>query len=87
MRVVLHIGRLVLDGVEPHQAGAVREALTAELSRLLTATPDHQWRVSQRQRRIAVPPLPPPAGGPERLGRTVAGSVYAGITSPQRRGS
>lgn len=85
MRIELHIGRLVLDSVAAHQGTAIREAVIAELSHLLTTTPDHRWRTSQRRRRIAAPPVPPTAGGAEQMGRGVARSVYTGIASQGRR--
>lgn len=78
MRLVLHIGRLTFEGVDGHQADAVREALAAELSRLLTAAPAHEWRTS-RQRRVAAPEVSIVASEPVALGLGVAGSVYHAV--------
>ena len=77
MRIELHIERVVLDGVPRHQAALVREALTAELTRLLAAAPAGSWRRSRAVRRVDAPPVA--AADPDRLGRGIAASVYGGV--------
>lgn len=43
-RIELRIDHLVLDGVaQPHQVTEITEAVHAELTRLLTATPAGRW--------------------------------------------
>jgi hypothetical protein len=91
MRVELHIERLVLDGtgVEPRHAGAVREAVETELSRLFTGTRQRVWPSWQdrRLRRLAAPPVRLPAGhDPAAAGRVIARSVYGGLATPTIRG-
>lgn len=76
MRIELHIERVVLDGVPRHQAAQVREALTAELTRLLAAAPAGSWRRSRAVRRVDAPPVA--TTDPARLGRGIAASVYRG---------
>ena len=83
MRIELHIERVVLDGVAAHHAPVVRDVLTAELGRLVTAAPARSWQRSRRARRIAAPPVPP-AAGPVRLGAGIATSVYGGLTGGAR---
>lgn len=78
MRIELHIDRVVLAGVAQQHAAVVREALTAELGRLLTAAPTGSWQHSRRARRLDAPPVAP-AADPVRLGRGIAASVYGGI--------
>lgn len=78
MRIQVHIERVVLDGVPRRHTAAVREALTAELSRLLASTPAGSWQRSRALRRVDAPPVAP-ATDPIRLGRGIAASVYGGI--------
>ncbi|MGH4011662.1 MAG: hypothetical protein ACRDTH_26445, partial [Pseudonocardiaceae bacterium] len=75
----------VLDGVglEPRHARVLREALQAELTRLVTATPK-TWQESRRERRIAAPALRATAE-PAVLGQNLAHSVYRGISAPRGR--
>jgi hypothetical protein len=83
MRIELHIERVVLDGVAPRHVPAVREALLADLGRLVAAAPVRSWQRSRHARRIAAPPAPS-AGGPIRLGAGIAASVYGGLTGGAR---
>jgi hypothetical protein len=78
MRIELHIDRVVLDGIAPRHAGSVREALTAELGRLLASAPAGSWQHDRHTRRLATPPVAPSAD-PVRFGRGIAASVYGGI--------
>lgn len=74
MRIELHIERVVLDGVPRGDAARVREALTAELGRLLTAVPTDSWGRSRAVRRVAAPPVT--AVDPAGLGRGIAAAVH-----------
>jgi hypothetical protein len=78
MRIELHIERVVLDGIEHRHVPAVREALTTELGRLLSAGPARSWWHSRHARRIDAPPVAP-VSDPARLGRGIAASLYGGI--------
>lgn len=83
MNIELHIERLILDGVavEPGRSGALRAALEAELTRLLSAgglSPDLAGGVALPRVSAGAVQL----GGevePAELGRQIAGSVYGGI--------
>lgn len=81
MRIELHIDRVVLNGVgDPWQAEDIREALHAELTRLVTAAPPSTWQKSRVQRRIVAPTVrPAPGGTPSSLGRGIAQSVHSGV--------
>ena len=77
--IELHIERVVLGGVERRHAAAVRDALTAELGRLVAAAPAGWWQRSRLARRIGarrVTPVSEPIG----LGRGTAAAVYGGLT-------
>ncbi len=82
-RVVLHIDRLVLRGVDPADAAAVALALRTELGSLLA--PDAGAALAA-QGSVAVRRVPQlslaPGADPAALGRAVA----AGITGPQSGG-
>ena len=84
-RIVLHIDRLVLRGVDPADAQAVRSALQAELGTLLAAAGPHTpWHTGAV--RLRPPAVPLPAGADARaLGRAVAGAV-AGTAGPGTAG-
>lgn len=74
MRIELHIDRLVLDGVaEPHQAAAIRDALHAELTRLLTTAPPGVWRPRTRPL-LRAPEIS--TGRAEAVGGSIAKSVH-----------
>ncbi len=88
MRVRLHIERLVLEGLDvPTGAGAgLRQALEAELVRLIAAGGLAGW--SARGAALAALPAPPigTAGPPRRLGAAIAGAVYAGLGPQPKAG-
>ena len=77
-RVTLHIDRLVLRGVDPHDAAAVAQALRAELGSLLA--PDAGAALaaqgSAALRRVAPISLAPGTDA-AALGRAVAGGIAA----------
>lgn len=79
MRIELHIEHVVVEGVDSRHTAAVREALTSELGRLVTAAPAGSWQRSRLTRRIGAPPVTP-VGDPAGLGKGIAASVYSGIT-------
>ncbi len=94
MNIVLHIERLVLEGVatEPGRQNALRQAVQAELVRLLGERGlAHEWRHDAAVRRISGAPLMLPAAPrhlqPVRtaeLGRQIAASVHAGFGKERR---
>ena len=75
-RIVLHIDRLVLRGIDPDDATTVSEALRAELQRQLTA---HGSQALQRQdgqaRYRPAPVRLAPHSSSEQLGQAVATHV------------
>ncbi|SDM15935.1 hypothetical protein [Allokutzneria albata] len=78
-RIEVHIDRLVLEGVELRHAGAVQEAVRAELGRLLTdrtTWADHRVRKASAEVHSGL-------SSPAELGRSVARSVY-GVVSHGR---
>jgi hypothetical protein len=80
--VVVHIERLVLDGVELSRAESesLGASLTAELTRLLTEGRLASGISSGPGRpRPSAPATVELAGGPERLGEQVARAVAAGL--------
>jgi hypothetical protein len=81
-RVVLHINRLVLRGVERGDAEAVSTALQAQLQAQLSADAGAAWRglAGTHRLRAAQVTLPPDADA-AALGSAVAVSI-AGITTP-----
>ncbi|MFE0134831.1 hypothetical protein ACFWY6_25165 [Streptomyces sp. NPDC059037] len=78
MRIELRIGRIVLEGVAPADAPAVRAALTSRLTDLLTqappTTPHHTHRLT--------PPTVPAPADPTAFGHALAATVHAGLTCP-----
>lgn len=88
MKIVLHIDRLVLDGLPVGGADSprLRRALTRELSRLLAdGGVAHGLAGGVAVPRMAAPRLTM-AGRekPDALGRKIAHAVYAGIGRPKR---
>jgi hypothetical protein len=79
----LHVERLVLDGVEldPRDAPRLREALQAELGRLLAEGGLHPALAGGGSRRAvdAAPLQTAPGQAPDALGTDLARSVYAGL--------
>jgi len=83
MNVILHIERLVLDGIdlEPAHHPAMQAALAAELGRLVARGGLGPSLAAGG----ALPSLPPGAfelsgaGNPRRLGRQIARAVYGGL--------
>jgi len=82
MRIDLRIERVVLEGldVSPRHIRALRDALHAELNRLVTAAPSATWQQSRRNRRIGAPTLRlHPSDTPAAVGDGIARSVYGGL--------
>ncbi len=83
MRVVVHIDRLVLEGmaVTPAEAARSGAAAQAELTRLLAnGKLPAGLRSGAGPERLVAPGLTlAQGGGPERLGRQIARSVHAGL--------
>jgi hypothetical protein len=83
MRIVLDIGRLVLDGVPVTAAEAdrVRRAVEGELSRLLGAGPlPPRFSAGGAVPSLVAPPLERPAGRPpEAFGTDIAHAVHAAL--------
>ncbi|WP_144109696.1 hypothetical protein [Paraburkholderia sp. BCC1886] len=90
MKIVLHIERLVLDGVvtETARPQALQDAVQTELVRLLGdgAALARAWPQSTALRRIVAAPLtvPPAPSRPgalpaDELGRRIATSIHAGL--------
>jgi hypothetical protein len=80
VRISIHIERVTLDGVPVarHQTAAVRQAMEAELHRLVTAAPQGALPSSG----VAVPVLRAPmraagAGDADGWGEGIAGAVRA----------
>ncbi len=88
MRIELHIERLVLEGVgvDRRHSTAVHETLTTELTRLLTAPPARSWQQSRIVPRMSTLPVTSDVGDPGGLGRSIATSIYGGLTTPARNG-
>lgn len=86
MRIVLHVDRLVLDGiVDRRQAVAVHQAVVAELTTLL-ATGSADWRPSTPRKIVVSRPLRVSRStDPAQLGRAIARSVHTTI-QPSFRG-
>lgn len=82
MRIELHIGRIVLEGTDSHDAPAVRVALEAELATLLTRTPLTP-ATPHRAHRIKSPVLPPTAT-PTAFGQALAHAIHGTLTHHTR---
>jgi hypothetical protein len=80
-RIVLHIDRLVLRGIDPHNAAALSRAMQSELQRLLAEPGSAATLVANSDRtRVTSTNLSLPASGNDRaLGRAVAASVDKGL--------
>lgn len=80
-RIVLHIDRLVLRGIDPHDTAALSSAVQGELQRLL-AEPGSAAALAANSNRARVTSanLPLPASGNDRvLGRAIAVGVNRGL--------
>ena len=74
----LHIDRLVLEGVDPRDAGAIAAAVRAELGRRLAETPPSEAATAD-QLTVNVPH----ARG-ARLGQSVANAVHGKLSGGPR---
>ena len=82
MNIALHIDRLVLDGLElgPGQAGLLRAAVEAELTRLLTAggiAPELAAGAAMPTLQAGM--IETAGSEPRALGGQIAQAVYGGI--------
>ena len=85
MRIEVHIDRLVLTGLglDARHAGRVREAVEAELRRLLASSPAGVWSVATSTDRLVTGPVSPGRPvDPDALGRQVARALHAGLAPP-----
>ena len=85
-RLVLHIDRLVLHGIDPQDAQALVSALQAELQRQLGTNGEADALAALRgivgRSRIKAPPLRiARSAPPETLGRALAGPILRGVKS------
>ncbi len=85
-RVVFHIDRLVLHGIDPQDAQALVSALQAELQRQLGTNGEADALAALRgivgRNRIKAPSLRVARGAPpETLGRALAGPILRGVKS------
>lgn len=80
-RIVLHIDRLVLRGIDHADAGAVRAALEAELRRRLAAPGTREALARPPAARVDAGRVRlPPGAKPASLGRASARLIARGIT-------
>ena len=83
MKIVLHIDRLVLDGlpVEPAHAARIHRAAERELTRLLGREPaPQQLLAGGAASRIDAPHIAPgPGEGPGALGARIARAVHGAL--------
>ncbi|MFD9460400.1 hypothetical protein [Streptomyces sp. NPDC060027] len=83
MRIELHIGRLIFDGIAPGDTAVLRTALESELGDLLSRDP-----VAPRQDhhlRRATPPTIAAAADPAAFGRHIARAVHGSLRLPPGR--
>jgi hypothetical protein len=84
MNIVLHIDRIVMDGlpVSRAQLPAVRAAMEGELARLFASTALPHFGGSRSVERVAAPAFTyDPLQRPAQIGRQAARSVHAGLGS------
>jgi hypothetical protein len=80
VRIELHIGRLIFDGVTPGDTAALRTALEAELGDLLSGDPVAPRR-DHHLRRAAPPPISAAADS-ATFGRRIAHAVHGSLRLP-----
>jgi hypothetical protein len=73
--IELRIDRVILEGIDPRHAQVVREALEAELTRLVASA---HWPKSRQDRQASAPAIPA-TPNPTTLGENLARSVYQSI--------
>lgn len=82
MRIVLHIDRLVLHGIERSDAAAVTARIRAEVQRMLSASDTAQSIAGTGSRsRVAGEVRVAAGGGARALATAVAGRIVQGIKS------
>ncbi|MFC9493559.1 hypothetical protein [Streptomyces sp. NPDC056982] len=80
MRIELHIGRLIFDGIAPGDPAALRTALESELGDLLTRDPVAPRHDQQLHR--ATPPTITAAADSAVFGRHIARAVHGSLRLP-----
>lgn len=84
MRIILHIERLILDGlpVATGQGRQLQQAVERELAGLLsTSETEPVWQSGDHVYRLAAPVIHvAQEKGASRLGEQIAAAVYAGVT-------
>lgn len=80
MRIELHIGRLIFDGIAPGHPAALRTALESELVDLLSGDPVSPHRDHHLHR--ATPPPISTAADSAVLGRRIARAVHSTLHLP-----
>jgi hypothetical protein len=84
MKIVLHIERLVLEGLASGSAEAapIEAAITGELARLLRTAP--AVPASSARREAPAPPLGSGKGAaPSAIGNAIAHAVHGALRDPQ----
>ncbi|MFD3558205.1 hypothetical protein ACFWVU_00830 [Streptomyces sp. NPDC058686] len=82
MRIELHIGRLIFDGIAPGDTAALRTALESELGDLLSRDPVAPRQDQQLHR--ANPPTIAAAADSAAFGRHIARAVHGSLRLPPR---
>ncbi|MCZ4312663.1 hypothetical protein O4H66_04545 [Comamonadaceae bacterium G21597-S1] len=79
-RIVLHVDRLVLNGIDRTDAQALSAALQAELQRLLSVPGATTTMIAAgNQLRVRSAPVTLAPGGGMQAGQAVAGSIVKGV--------
>ncbi|MET7573990.1 hypothetical protein ABZT04_36720 [Streptomyces sp. NPDC005492] len=81
MRIELHIGRVVFDGITPGDTAALRTALESELGDLLSGDPVTPLRDHHLHR--ATPPPISAAADSAAFGRRIARAVHGSLRLPR----
>ncbi len=80
MRIEVHIGRLIFDGISPGHPAALRAALESELADLLSSAPVAPHQDHHRHRATPAPILA--AADSTVLGRRIARAVHDSLRRP-----
>lgn len=83
MKIVLHVDRIVLDGLDvaPGDAPRIRAAVERELARLFAGTPTERFTGGATPR-LSAPGIASVRGEtPEALGGRIAAAVHGGLST------